>query len=120
MKYIKKYGKASLFFLGITLIGILILNTLSYFNIISSGFVKILSYIIFFLSFFISGFINGKNSKKKGWLEGIKYGIVLLLFIQILNFFVFKLDFNFPYLIFEGLSMLIIVFGSMIGINKRI
>lgn len=120
MIYIKKYGKASLFFLGITLFGVLILNTLSYFNIIGSGFVKVFSYIIFVLSFFVSGFVNGKHSKKKGWLEGLKYGLLLLLIIQIINFFVFKVHFNSPYLIFELLSLLIIVFGSMIGISKRI
>jgi len=119
MEYLKKFGKSFLFFLGILMIGLLLLNTLSYFNIIGNGLVKFFCYLIFFLSYFISGFINGKYSKKNGWLEGIKYGILLLFMIQFVNFFLFKITFHFSYIIFELISFLLIVFGSMIGINKK-
>lgn len=119
MTYLMKYGKAFLFFLGSLMILLLLLNTLSYFNVIGNGFVKGFSYVIFFVSYFISGFVNGKYSKKKGWLEGLKFGFILLTFIQLINFLIFKSSFSFPYLIFEIISLLVIVFGSMIGINKK-
>lgn len=119
MKDLKKYGVSFLYFLGILLIGILLLNTFSYFNIFGKTMTQIFSYLIFILSFFISGFINGKKSTKNGWLEGIKFSALLFIFIQIFNFLAFDFKFTFPYFIYECISILLIIFGSMIGINKK-
>lgn len=106
-------------------IGILLILTLSfifnifyYFDILSQKTFDIIKTIIPILSFFISSFILGMKSSKKGWLEGLKIGIIYLILIIFLNL-IFIHEFSISSIIYYLILLLSSVFGSMIGINKK-
>ena len=67
---------------------------------------------------FISGFIVGKKSNKKGWLEGLKVGLLFFL-ILILSNILFIKDFSFKIIIYIFILILPSMVGSMIGILKK-
>ena len=61
---------------------LLITTTIYYFNLINQTTYNILKIIFLLLSLFINGFILGKSSTKKGYLEGIKLSLpVIILFV---------------------------------------
>lgn len=97
----------------------LIITTFNYFNLIGSKIVSILKIIIPILAFMIGGYIIGKRSLSKGWLAGLKLGLMFLIILILFNILGLNHKFKFfdliYYLILLGSSM----FGSMIGINRR-
>lgn len=83
MEYIKKLGISFIFSLSF-LIGLtFIFSSLYYINFIGNGLFKFIKILIPIISIFIGSFIIGKKSNSKGWLEGLKFGsmIILLLFL---------------------------------------
>lgn len=118
MTYLIKYGKRLLWTTISLIISILIISTLYYFNLISSNTFKILEIIILLLNIFISTYILGKKTSKRGYLEGIKFSliiIILFLLLTLLSSEPLKLKSIIYYLII----MITSVFGSMFGINRR-
>ena len=67
------------------------------------------------ISFFIGGIYIGKNSLSKGYINGLKLSliIVIILFIMSLIFNNLKIS----RIIYYILTTICITFGSMIGIN---
>ncbi len=117
MNYLKKIIKA----LGITfltlLIGLLIITIYSY---ISEGLVfKILKILIPILAILIGSIIIGKNSNKNGLFEGLKFGIIFILIITLLNL-IFGNNIHIKQIIYYLIILFISSIGSMLGINKKI
>lgn len=114
---IKKY----LISLGIIfscLLGISIFLTIfNYFDIINFNTFKILKVITSIVSLFIGGFIIGKKSDKKGFLEGIKLGVIYVLIIFILS--ICLSNFKISKLLLYFMLILTSMLGSMFGINKN-
>lgn len=115
----KKY-KNYLIPLGYTFISILLLTLIfsifNYFNVISNTSFTIIKLFIPIISILIGGILVGKNTLQKGYINGIKFGaiiIVLLFLIALLGFKYFKWGMLIYYFILVLTSML----GSMIGIN---
>ena len=106
--------------IGILLILVLafIFNIFYYFNALSQNTFNIIKILIPILSFFISAFILGMKSKKKGWLEGLKIGIIYLIIMILINL-IFIHEFNISSIIYYLILLLSTIFGSMIGINKK-
>lgn len=108
--------------IGISILSILILNIfitlLQYFNVSSNiiNFLKIFSIII---SFFISSFILGTKSLKKGYLEGLKFGTIIIFILLILSLIFFKDDLSFKNILYYLIILISSIFGSMIGIQKK-
>lgn len=119
MNYLKKIGTGFSYIIAITLVSILLLTILNYFSIIGSKTVTFLEIVISFISTFIGGFIVGKRSNQKGWLEGLKFGGIFLIFIIILNL-ILKNDIEFKNIIYYIIILFSAIFGSIIGINKNI
>ena len=116
MKKIINKFKLYLYFL----LAIVISNlALSMFNILGlrDNITKIISIIIFILFFFIAGFIKGKNVDKKGYIQGLKIGLELILILFLLSLFSFSL--NIKTIIYYMILLLSSIFGSTIGINKK-
>ena len=86
----KKY----LFSILITFISIILTllftTTLYYFNLINHTTYNILKIILLILSLFINSFILGKKSTKKGYLEGIKLSLPIIIFSLICQILVKK------------------------------
>ena len=119
MNYLKKIGTTLSCIISIILISTLIITTLYYFNLISDKTLCIFEIIIPILSIFYGGLRIGKNSNKKGYLEGLKLGIITSILFVIFNFLAFSNSFKFKYLLFYTILNISSILGSMIGINKE-
>ena len=119
MLYLKKLSKS----LGISIIILLvmtfIITLLNYINLINIKIVTAFSYITPFISFFIGGLLLGKTSINKGWLEGIKFGLVIIILSFIFNYLAFDQGFNISNVILYTITILSSIIGSMVGINLK-
>lgn len=119
MLYLKKLGKS----LGVSIIILLaltfIITLLNYINLVSIKIVNIFSYITPFISFFIGGLLLGKTSINKGWLEGIKFGVIIIILSFIFNYLAFNQGFNISNIILYTITIISSIIGSMIGINLK-
>lgn len=113
MKYIKSLG---LFFIIILFLNIII-SLLSYFEIINLNITKIMMIISLIISGLISGIYLGLNSNSKGYLEGIKLSLIILIIFTFFNLIL--RNFNCLTILYYLIIILIISIGSMIGINKK-
>ena len=119
MKYLKKLGFSFLYIIGTILISTFIITILNYFNIISDKVISIFKILITILSLFIGGFYIGKRSNNKGYLEGLKLGLIFSIFLLIFNFLALSNSFKLKYLLFYLIIIISSILGSMIGINRR-
>jgi len=119
VKY-KKYGEA--FLLVFIFLGFfsMLSTLLGYFNITS---LKVTEYLILFLtmtSLFIGGFFLGKRCEKKGWLEGIKIGSIIIFLFFLISYLGLDQGLNLKVFIYYLLLLASSVLGSMLGINKKV
>ncbi len=114
----KKFIKPILYSLIFFLTSILILTIINYFSIVPQNILNILKIGNIVITFFISGYMIGKASLKKGWLNGISSGGILLLFVIIISI-IFRVKFNIKLIPYYIILLLISTLGSIIGINKK-
>lgn len=119
MNYLKLLGKSFIYIVSILLISTLVVTILNYFNIFGSKLVTFFKIVIALISMFVGGFIMGKNSKQKGWLEGLKLGLIILLILVLMNYLILRQSFEIRNLVYYLILLSSSVFGSMIGINKK-
>ena len=115
---IKKYLISYAYTLGIIIVGTFIVTLFNYLNLLSSNVANTLILIIVIVSLFIGSFLLGKKSNKKGYLEGIKYSVIFILFLVIINLIFIKV-FEIKSLIYFLIIIISSTFGSMLGINKK-
>ena len=120
MLFLKKLGKSFVYLLSSMLILTLIMTFFNFIGIIGPKFLNILKIIVPLISLLIGGFIIGKSSIKKAWLEGIKYGSIVILFIVLLNYFGFQNSFKLKHLLLYFAFFISYIFGSMIGMTKKV
>lgn len=116
-KDLKKY----LFSILITVISIIILTVilslLSYFDLINDNVIKILKMVITSISPLIGGFYIGEKTERRGYQNGLKLGLIIVVI-----FFFLNLIFNTLTIKYLITSLIIIpssMLGAMLGINKR-
>lgn len=115
--WFQKFGKSFLLFLGILLTLTFLVTVLHYFSILPSSVVTVMKLIIPILSFFVGGFFISKNSREKGWLEGLKCGGLFLLFMILFSLLILKKSFLLTDFIYYMILLVGSVFGGMVGIN---
>lgn len=115
----KKVGWSLLYTIGTILILTLIVTIFNYFNLFSYKVVIVFKIIIPILAIFIGGFMMGRKSISKGWLEGIKYAIIFIIILSIMNYLILRTGFKIQDLIYYLILMLASDFGSVIGINYK-
>ena len=120
MNYLKILRKCFIYMVSILLISTFVITILNYFNIFNGKVVTFFKIIIALISMFVGGFIMGKNSKQKGWLEGLKLGLIILLTLVLINYLILRQSFQVRNLIYYLILLSSVIFGSMIGINKKI
>lgn len=120
MNYLKLLGKSFIYIVSILLISTLVVTILNYFNIFGSKLVTFFKIVIALISTFVGGFFMGKNSKQKGWLEGLKLGLIILLILVLMNYLILRQSFEIRNLVYYLILLSSSVFGSMIGINKKV
>lgn len=109
--------------IGYTFVGILasciIITLLNYFNILNGSIQNIISIIVMIISIFIGGFLTGRKANKKGYLEGIKFGGIMIVIILLLNLLIFKSKLSLIDILYYLSLLLSSTIGSMIGIQRR-
>lgn len=110
--YLKSLGVTSIGVLSLTLI----LTILHYFNLIGDKSIEIIKLVIAIIAVASGSFIIGRRSLKNGWLEGLKYGGIIIVLIA-LSTLIFKLGFSYGTLIYYLIILVSAVIGSMIGIS---
>ena len=116
-----KYLNSILKVLLINILLILLLSSfttlLYYFNLLSSGVYNIFKLLIPLFSIFITTISFTKQVKEKGWLEGLKLGLLLIIvFITISSFA--NTSFNIKMMLYYLIILITAILGGMIGINK--
>ena len=119
MRYLKKLGFSFIYIITSILILTFISTIFSYFNIFSDKVMSIVKIIIPIIGLLIGGFYIGKRTNKKGFLEGLKLGLIFSLLLIIFNILVLNNSFKLKYLLFYLILIASSILGSMIGINKK-
>ncbi len=119
MLYLKKLIKSMGVSIIILLLVTFLITLLNYINIISLTIVNVFSYITPFIAFFTGGFLLGKNSFNKGYLEGIKFGLINIILLFIFNYLAFDQGFNIVNIILYLITIISSILGSVIGINLK-
>ena len=114
LAYVLCYALTILIIFG----GAIITTLLEYFTNNTQVLINVLKIITILLSIFIPTFILGKKSERKGYLEGLKYGTILIVLSLILNI-IFKTKFNFDIIIYFIIMLVSAMLGSMMGINFK-
>lgn len=120
MAYLKNLGKSFLYIISILFISTIVITLLNYFNVLGGKLVSIFKIITALISIFIGGFIMGKNSNQKGWLEGLKLGIVIIFILLLVSFVFLKQNWNIKNIVYYLILLVSSIFGSMVGISKKI
>lgn len=117
MEYIKKLGISFIFSLSF-LIGLtFIFSSLYYINFIGNGLFKFIKILIPIISIFIGSFIIGKKSNSKGWLEGLKFGSMIILLLFLISIIFFRSELSAKVILYYLILLLTSSLSSMIGIN---
>jgi len=119
MKYLKDLGFSLIYIISSILILTLFITILSYFNIMGDKVVSVFKIIIPIISLLIGGFYIGKRSTKKGFIEGLKLGLIFSIILVIFNYLGLGNSFKVKYLLFYLILIITSILGSMIGINRK-
>ena len=111
------YLKSFIWSLGIFLSSIIILTIFNYFNILNGTILKVLELFIPLISIFIGSYKLGKTSNQKGYIEALKYSGIWVIIFLIFN--IITKNITLIGILYLILMILIGVFASILGINKR-
>ena len=115
INYLKNIGYTFL----IILITNIVITLLSYFNILNGNILNIINIITIYIAIIITSYLIGRKANKKGYLEGIKFGSIIMIIILLLNVLIFKPNFKIISIFYYISIIFISMIGSMIGITKR-
>ena len=113
----QKYLKITGYVLSVILILTLFLTFFHYFNIINEKIVEITKLIIPLIALFIGGYKVGKRSYKKGWLEGIKLGLFIVMIFIIFSL-ILRLGIDVRNILYYFILLVASMLGGMIGISR--
>ena len=105
-------------FLGI-LIMTLLTTLLYYFDVISTNVGSIFNIITPILFILIGTIYLGIKTEKKGWLAGIKYSLLFLILISLINIIFYHKDYQLINILYYLIIIMTSILGSMIGINIK-
>jgi len=117
--FIIKYLKSLLYIFILIILFSIIIGTLNYFNIFSKNTINILELIATVISIFIGSLYLGRISDKKGYLEGIKIGILVIVILLLFKFLGYDKGITWSSLIYYLILLISSILGSVIGINKK-
>lgn len=117
MTYLKRYGIRLCWTVVGGLVSLILISTLYYFDLFGDGVYSFLELLVVVGDVFINCFILGKCSDKRGYLEGVKFGGVMVgvLLLTTLLSGVFRLR----VLIYYFIIMVTSILGCMIGISRK-
>lgn len=117
MTNIKRFTISTTITLLLILVLLFLITAIYYFNIITTKTFSILKLLIILISTFITTFFLGTKTKNKGYIEGLKQGILLIIIFLIPT--LITSNFNLKVLIYYLIILITSSLGSMIGINIK-
>ena len=114
---LKNILKSLLYFFISIIISTILLTILNYFNILNSKTISLLKFLIPVISISITSYLLGKKTIKKGYIEGLKFGGIIIIVFFIISLLFRNL--NIKSIIYYIILLLSSILSSMIGINKR-
>ena len=117
--FIIKYLKSLLYIFVSIFVFSALIGTLNYFNIIGNSATNIVELIAIIISMFIGGIYLGKNSQKKGYLEGLKIGLITIVILFLFSFLAYNQSISISTILFYIVILISSILGSVIGINKK-
>jgi len=115
MKYIKSLG---IFLISFIFLNIII-SILSYFELLNTNIINIIKIIITILSISLSGLYIGIKSNKKGYLEGLKLGGIIVTIFLLITLIPKGIIFNKFTWLYYLMIIALEVLSSTIGINIK-
>ena len=116
MKYIINYGMGLIYPIGALFISPIILAIL---NLIGMKSYNIVILVIMIISCFLGGFKIGKTSNKRGYINGLVLGSILVGILLLFSLFS-KESINVSSFIYYLILIITCTVGSMLGIQKKI
>lgn len=118
MDKLKKYLKPVVLFLGTFVFYLLLLLLLNYTGVIKLGSIVKINFVVISVITLLLGVIEGKKTSKKGYLEGLKLGGIVVAILFLLNLLFYR-TFNVYILLYYLVIVVSSTIGSMIGINLK-
>lgn len=115
---LKKYSKFLIIWTVSLMIYIFLLLTLNYTGLLKYSVIVKFNFIIIAIMSFILGVFMGKKTTKKGYLEGLKIGLIITIILFILNL-IFYRSINLNTFVYYLIIVVGSIFGSMLGINLK-
>lgn len=119
MEKIKKYSISVGITIGLILTFSFFINLLNYFDLLNNGVYKIILIISSAICVFSGSYILGKKGEDKGYLEGIKFGIIMIIIFYIVSVLSFDYKISLSNLIYYLVIFMISLVGAIFGINKK-
>lgn len=114
---VKNFLKAVAIIIGLLFFFSIIINILYYLDVINNNTTKYIKLLLSIITFFIGGVFIGKNSPSKGYINGLKLSLIMIVFFIIMGIIFGNLKlFRIVYYLIMATC---ITFGAMIGISKR-
>ena len=120
MNNIKNYLVAIGYFLFVVAVFAIILTIFNYYDIVTSKLFKIIKVLIPSLALFIGGYKVGNSANKKGYIEGIKLSLIIIVMLFMFSYLGFNVTFNVSLIIYYKILIISSMLGAMVGINKKI
>ncbi len=117
MNFLIKYGLGTLYTIAGVIVSLLVITGLYYFDLINDGVFTFLKLITIISSIFINSFLLGRKTDKKGYLEGCKFGGIIIFLLLIPT--IISGNFKIRVLIYYVIIIITAVLGSMIGISRK-
>ena len=118
MKKILNYMKFISIFLIVELMITFIISLLNLMGV-NAGLTTIILLICNVLFFFILNYFNAHINKKKGFLEGIILGLILIFLMILIKIIFFNNSFKITTVIYYLILLITSIFGGMFGVNKK-
>lgn len=115
---LKKYGILAGKFIGLILIGTIILSILNYF-FVPTKIVHIIGLIYLILISLILSFKEAKHSTSRGIITGLKIGLFLISLLFLINLIFYQSSFKFLRIIYYLILLFSSILGAIIGINTK-
>lgn len=115
LTYLKYIGIFFLFIIGISIITSLISLTG-----INSTFISKLSIILTALSFFIVTTIASHKLSEKGYILGLKLGLLFIILLLFINLIIFKSGFSIDRFIYYAILLASGILGGSFGKNIKV
>lgn len=120
MNNVKNYLIAIGYFLLVVAVFAIILTIFNYYDIVTNKLFKVIKVLIPSLALFIGGYKVGNNANKKGYIEGIKLSLIVIVILFMFSYLGFNASFSISLILYYIILIISSMLGAMIGINKKI